>query len=291
MHEISSMEKFLFLILRNSLPFLIGCIFLFMAFRKKINSFVKGLIIAAITIDFLTIFMRTFVFEYPKKIKYLTKTFAFPNKMYFVIFVGWMFSFFLISMALILMIDSSTKYSSKLEKANLTKSDQRNVALSFLLFVITGGIYSLVWFYQTIKKMTSNFPAVVMPYKPGYAVGLMFVPILNTFWTIYIYFTITQKVKEVEEKYCRRNVGFHFHPGIITTLFIALTVIVSISYKIPLYRYSSKLPYDYRHVIPAIWLTSFLAYGVLLVTIQSKLNAILDECGKIIKISEDIGSK
>lgn len=57
------------------------------------------------------------------------------------------------------------------------------------LSIITLGIYMFVWLYKILEEMRrhSNLSTIT---SGALGVGLMFVPIFNVFWTIYLWFRV-----------------------------------------------------------------------------------------------------
>ncbi len=65
----------------------------------------------------------------------------------------------------------------------------RHPLAPFGLGLVTCGIYNYVWIYKTLSEMRRHTPNVEMT-SGGAAVGLMFVPLFNIFWIIYLMFRV-----------------------------------------------------------------------------------------------------
>jgi|GEM_PF-1610316 len=60
---------------------------------------------------------------------------------------------------------------------------ERSVGTCILLYILTFGIYGLFWYYAMHKEHPSRKG---VDDSPGWAVGLMFIPIFNIYWLIRI---------------------------------------------------------------------------------------------------------
>ncbi|MCX6639037.1 MAG: DUF4234 domain-containing protein [bacterium] len=65
----------------------------------------------------------------------------------------------------------------------------RSPLAPFGLGLITLGIYNLVWTYKILEEMRNHALKAEIT-SGGKAVGLLFVPLFNFFWAIYLWFRI-----------------------------------------------------------------------------------------------------
>ncbi len=74
----------------------------------------------------------------------------------------------------------------------------RSPLAPFGLGLITFGIYGLVWIYKILEEMRTHANRADMT-SGGLAVVLLFVPLFNFFWAIYLWFRIPACVNIMKE--------------------------------------------------------------------------------------------
>jgi hypothetical protein len=144
------------------------------------------------------------------------------------------------------------------------EGNRRNIGISLLLFIITLGIYFPFWLYRTVKDLKNNFEDDI-PYTPGKAVGYLFIPIFNIFWAFYILFSLPLRIKQIERKYYRENVGFYFHPLLIPIFLIIFITISNLQIRFEFEKSTYGSILFFESAIFILWLT-----------IQAKLNSFFD---------------
>jgi len=72
----------------------------------------------------------------------------------------------------------------------------RFVFTPILLGLITFGIYTLVWLYKIHNEMFNYTGDKSI--NPGKAIGLLFIPVFNIFWGIYLMFYVPGLIKNME---------------------------------------------------------------------------------------------
>lgn len=73
---------------------------------------------------------------------------------------------------------------------------ERMIFTPLLLGILTLGIYELVWLYKIHNEMLNHTGDVNI--KPGMAIGLLFIPVVNLFWAIYLVFHVPGLIKQME---------------------------------------------------------------------------------------------
>lgn len=135
----------------------------------------------------------------------------------------------------------------------------KHLGLMLLLMIVTFGIYNVVWIYKTVRDLRTHFGDVTS-YTPGLAVGLLFVPIFNLFWGIFVAATLPLSIKKAERMAQCEGRGPHLHPVLITLLWLMGMILSWVAF---LGDPSS------RYIVAAytVLLLSFLA-------MQAKINAL-----------------
>ena len=147
---------------------------------------------------------------------------------------------------------------------------KRNIGLNVLFSIITGGIYSIFWFFRLIADLKNSFNKDI-PFSAWKAFIFCFIPIFNIFWIIYLNFFIPLTVSNIEKKYFGRSVGFNYYP-IFIVLYVMLTGII--------YNLKILLLPDSTNQYLAIILWSTIAYFISLlnlILLQVKVNNIFSE--------------
>jgi hypothetical protein len=180
--------------------------------------------------------------------------------------------YFLLAFGITLLIDKERKSEEQLElRFPALKGKRRNIGISLLLFVVTGGIYFPFWLYRAVKDLKTNFASDV-PYTPGKAVGFLFIPIFNIYWTFYLLFSLPLKIKRIEDKYFRRVMGFNFHPILIIILILLIPAISGMM----VYFYESNSTEDLQPLLIFVLIFYSTSIWFLWLSLQAKLNAFFD---------------
>jgi len=79
--------------------------------------------------------------------------------------------------------------NSEFSKSSAVTGRIRSPLAPFGLGLITLGIYNLVWLYKIQEEMRTHALKAEIT-SGGKAVGLLFVPIFNIFWGIYLWFRV-----------------------------------------------------------------------------------------------------
>jgi hypothetical protein len=225
---------------------------------KRIDVFVKAIIIATFSIRIL-LSIGTDI---------LTNTFKvwkwYSSNISFLVQFLYAFSYFLMFYGLSLLIGFTNK---KVEvELKPYKGKYRSIWLSFLLFVITGGIYLPFWLYRTVKDLKENYDDII-PYTAGQAVGYLFIPIFNIYWLFKIIITLPLKIKQIEDNYFGNNPKFQFHPILIILLWFSFIIISNLS--------QLSIEYDdFKELLTAILFPTFSIF-IILLTMQAKINSFL----------------
>ena len=137
----------------------------------------------------------------------------------------------------------------------------KHLGLMLLYMIITFGIYNTVWIYKTVRDLRTHFGDVTK-YTPGLAVGLLFVPIVNLFWGIFVAVTLPLSIKKAERMAQCEGRGPHLHPVLITLLWLMGSVLSGVAFL-------GDRPGGYIVAGYTVVLLSFLA-------MQAKINAFWD---------------
>jgi hypothetical protein len=161
-------------------------------------------------------------------------------------------SFFLLIFGLCLLIGK--EYIAKNEQIEYPtmEGNGRHIGVSLLLFVITLGIYFPFWFYGTVKDLNKNF-ANDIPYTPGKAVGFLFIPIFNIFWGLYILFSLPLRIRQIENKYYGKNIGFYFHPILIPILLIIFSIMLNLQIGLEFEKSTYGSIFFFESAILILW--------------------------------------
>ena len=65
-----------------------------------------------------------------------------------------------------------------------------------LLSLVTLGIYGLVWLYKIHNEMLNHTGDKSI--NPGKAIGFLFIPVFNIYWSIYLMFHVPGLIKNME---------------------------------------------------------------------------------------------
>jgi len=226
--------------------------------NKKFYTYVKGMFLTCFFFRIIgmifQILMYTFSVESIRDIFGYYGTFHFiPNSINYI-------SYFLLLFGLTLLVGKDYPIKNEKTEYPTMQGKRRNIGVSLLLFVVTLGIYTPFWLYRTVKDLKNNFEDDI-PYTPGKAVGFMFIPLFNFFWALYILFSLPSRIKRIEDKYYGENVGFYFHPLLISILLIIFMITADLQFYVEFGRYILYA----ESAILVLWLT-----------IQAKLNSFFD---------------
>lgn len=72
----------------------------------------------------------------------------------------------------------------------------RFVLTPLLLGIVTLGIYNLVWLYKIHDELLNHTGDKSI--NPGKAIGFLFIPVFNFFWSIYLVFHVPGLIKNME---------------------------------------------------------------------------------------------
>ena len=240
-------------------------VIIFSAKDKKLNGFVKGMIIICfsmrilfgIAFDILSNTLRVWEYWESDVLRELINS-------------GWYFSYFILLYCLLFLIGESRANQLQINENILVDLKRRKIWLSLLLFFVTVGLYGLFWLYRTVKDLKSNFQEI--PYTPGQAVGFLFIPLFNLYWMFRIIFSLPLYVARIERKYFTPAYRFQFHPVLISLLwiiFIIYTYIIGIEASTKLGDFSFEL-------LLAATLFPTFSIWIILLTIQAKINSFAD---------------
>jgi hypothetical protein len=271
---VSTLEQFVFNL------FYIFILFYFLQNRKA-NSFVRGVFITSclfIIISNIIIILGSMLpiwsIEAIRDIFYYDEPLTF---LYFVAvvlhYLGTM-GYFLLAFGITFLIDKERKSEEQpVSTFPAIKGKRRNIGISLLLFVVTLGIYFFFWLYRTVKDLKTNFASDI-PYTPAKAVGFLFIPLFNIYWTFYLLFSLPVKIKRIEDKYFKRVIGFNFHPVLIIILFLLSFVITGIT--------DYTIDIDESNILKLLYPAIFASTSIwfLWLTLQAKLNAFFDYSGQ-----------
>ncbi len=91
---------------------------------------------------------------------------------------------------------ASVKTGADVGKVGTELGKERMIFTPFLLGIVTLGIYQIVWLYKIHNEMLNHTGDLSI--KPGMAIGLLFIPIVNLFWAIYLVFHVPGLIKQME---------------------------------------------------------------------------------------------
>jgi hypothetical protein len=248
--------------LTQNLIFLLIYIFLivFLSIDKKLNSFVKGLlivglsirIIAAIAADILSFTFRVWTYWDNELAQHLVS-------------LGYLVSYFILLYCFSFFIGKTNAEKLPANENLNVNIKKRKIWLSVLLFFVTAGIYGLFWLYRTVKDLKSISPEI--PYTPGQAVGFLFIPVFNLYWIFRIIFTLPLYTARIEKKYYIPEHRFQFHPVFISLLWVLFIIL---SYLGVYSQESDNFSFVSYFYTPFFCMFSI---WVLFLTIQAKINS------------------
>src|SRR4030067_3858919 len=133
-------------------------VIIFSAKDKKLNGFVKGMIIICfsmrilfgIAFDILSNTLRVWEYWESDVLRELINS-------------GWYFSYFILLYCLLFLIGESRANQLQINENILVDLKRRKIWLSLLLFFVTVGLYGLFWLYRTVKDLKSNFQEIPYP--------------------------------------------------------------------------------------------------------------------------------
>jgi len=229
------------------------------------NKFVKGILICACLFTFFprVIWLsHVFDIESIRNLFYWNSEEKRTGDYNFILNFLFLTSYFLFLWGISLFLGKDyEKREIPMEKHPM-KGNPTHLGVLLLLFVITFGIYTLFWLYKTVNILRKNF-ILETPYTPGKAVGFFFIPLVNLYWVFYFTFSFPLVLKRVESKYFGSNVGFHFHPTLISITILIASLII-------------YMPHSNIQVEIAKYLFGFSLLLIPYLTIQAKMNAFLD---------------
>lgn len=235
--------------------------------KSRSYSFVKGFFITVCS--FNVIWALFFVLMYRLGINAIGKLLGYGGSLGFISEYIGATGYFLLIFGITFLVGSEYDREGIKTEFPALKGKRRNIAISLLLFVVTLGIYFPFWLYRTVKDLRNNFEKEI-PYTPGKAVGFLFIPFFNIYWSIYILFSLPLRMKHIEKKHYGKNIGFYFHPVLISILWIAFIAILEL-YVINVQEVSSFREMNFGNI-----LVFNSAIIVIVLTIQAKLNAFFD---------------
>ncbi len=238
-------------------------ILVFLSQKKEMNIFVKGLFIVGFSFAIFSNIIQ--LMTYQLSIEFFRSNFGWDGNFRFVQRFPSMASYFLLIFGISLLVGTDY-YTNINSDKNFQKlvGERRSIGVLLLLFIVTLGIYFYFWLYKVVKDLKNNFETDI-PYTPGKAVGFLFIPIFNVYWSIYILFSLPLNIKRIEEKHYGENVGFHFHPVFISVLILVFIILSYIQFfaEIKIENIESILFFETAIII--LWLT-----------IQAKLNSFFE---------------
>lgn len=239
---------------------LFAAILVYFLIDRRIYAFVRGLFLTACSL--LLVSQILHIFMYTLEIEAIKNVFSRGQTLNFLDIAINLLGYFLLAFGITLLIGREYKERGGQQERPPMKGKRRNIGISLLLFTVTLGVYFPFWLYRTVKDLRNNFESEI-PYTPGRAVGFLFIPFFNIYWGFYIWFSLPRRVKQIEEKYFGGNVGFCFHPVLVSVLLILLSLV-------------ANLPHEESQLAIAKYF--FGGFGIisLWLTIQAKLNVFFD---------------
>jgi len=228
--------------------------------NRKIYSYVRGFFITflifRIMVPIFTILYLTIspdIFSFVVDFQFLRNYFHLTSS-------------FLLLFGISLLIGKEYTIKNESKEYPTMEGTRRNIGITLLLFIITLGIHVPFWLYRTVKDLKTNFEDDI-PYTPGKAVGFLFIPLFNIFWGFYIWFSLPSRIKKIENKYYGENVGFYFHPILISIFIFGFQTLLCLeSYGDSAFEKST-----FDNIL--FYVSAIL---VLYLTIQAKLNSFYD---------------
>ena len=227
---------------------------------KKLNEFVKGLIIIVCSIQILLIIGVQILGN-------LLRVWQPWNTDVVQLLINSLYSLttFMLLYCLSFFIGKSRADQLQVNENMQIDIERRNVWQLLLLFFVTISIYWVFWLYHTVKDLRANFQGI--SYTPGQAVGYLFIPFFNIYWTFKIIFTLPLYVARIEKKYYTPEHRFQFHPVLISLLWILFLI----------YSYLTGYLFESNNDVLILILTAILfpviSIWIILLTIQAKINS------------------
>lgn len=213
-------------ILDQSVFLVIEIFIIIFLIRSNSNYFIKNLLIISFTISILRLIIQVLAFQ--ADIGIMLDIFyrndgianaALQSLSYI--------SYFFLLLGISLSIrNKETRVANPQEV--VTTGKKRIIGYTFLLFVVTFGLYFPFWLYGTVKDLRTDFKGEV-PYTPGKAVGYLFIPVFNIFWFFYLVFTLPRIIFRIEGEYFNSNSELYLKPALISILMILLPIASNIS--------------------------------------------------------------
>jgi hypothetical protein len=238
------------------------CLLYYFLQNRKVYSFVKGVFLTCLIFNILSSIFSALLYQFP--IQSIRSIFAWGEKLQCIPEYFGNMSYFLILFGITLLFGRQDAIKNEQIEYPEMKGKRRNVGVSLLLFVVTMGIYFPFWLHRTVKDLKNNFGDEI-PYTPGKAVGFLFIPVFNIYWTFYLLFSLPLRIKRIEDKYYGKRVGFHFHPILIPILIIIFSVVSNIQFWLRVDKSTFGGLLYCESIIFVLWLT-----------MQAKLNAFFD---------------
>jgi hypothetical protein len=236
------------------------CLIVFLCKDKKINSFVRILLIVTFSLNILLHIGVDFISNV------LHEWFYWQDES-MVALINSLYSLTYIILLLGLTFFISYNSLEKLETREPVRVEfkKRNILISLLLFFITAGLYLPFWLFKTVKDLKTINSEI--PYTPGQAVGYLFIPLFNIYWFFRILFTLPLYVSRIEKKYFEQTYGFQFHPIMISLLWVLMLVLSNLS------GFVSE-GYTLKYFLGLIF--PFFTLWIIYLTIQAKINSFVD---------------